>query len=118
MSDDKRTELGQFGPGNTTGPAHGKRGGAPLGNTNAARPKLWRRALERALIRVSGSDVDIDKGLDRIADMVVKLALEGDKDAWQEIGNRLDGKPVQAVVGGDDGEPPLVVRGVIQLVKP
>jgi hypothetical protein len=41
----------------------------------------------------------------------------GDKDSWQEIGNRLDGKPAQVIIGDDD-EPPITVRGVIELVRP
>jgi hypothetical protein len=35
-------------------------------------------------------------------------ALAGNKDAWKEIGERLDGKPAQAIVGHDGG--PLTVE--------
>lgn len=78
--------------------------GAQPGNKNAAKAKRWQKALERALARVGG---DVDKGLDSIADQVVRAAISGDPVAWKEIGDRLDGKPAQAITGADGG--PLVV---------
>lgn len=82
---------------------------APVGNKNAVKNRPWADSLKRALARMA--DGSIDKGLDKIADKVVAAALEGDKDAWQEIANRLDGKPIQAVAT-EDGSP-----FVIQLVR-
>lgn len=91
-------------------------GGAPLGNQNAKKAKLWENALKRALARASNAT--IDAGLDKIADTVVLQAMEGNKDAWQEIGQRLDGKVPQAIIGGDDDEPPVKLKGVVELVRP
>jgi hypothetical protein len=68
---------------------------APIGNQNAIKAKRWQKALERALARLGAGDVDM--GLNGIADRVVSLAQAGDKDAWKEIGDRLDGKPAQSV---------------------
>ena len=68
--------------------------GAPLGNLHAAKDRRWRKAIERALARSGG---DVDSGLNPIADQVVAAALKGDRDAWREIGDRLDGKPKQSV---------------------
>jgi hypothetical protein len=79
--------------------------GAQPGNQNAKKAKLWEQALKRALARASNAT--IDAGLDKIADTVVSQAMEGNKDAWQEIGQRLDGKVPQALIGGDDDDPPL-----------
>lgn len=67
--------------------------GAPIGNTNASKNRPWADALKRALARAANGK--LDHGLDRIADRVVSAAMEGEKEAWQEIANRLDGKPTQ-----------------------
>ncbi len=45
------------------------------------------------------------KKLAMLADKLVERALEGDITAMKEIGDRLDGKPAQAVeLGGKGGE--------------
>lgn len=42
--------------------------------------------------------------------------MEGEKEAWQEIANRLDGKPAQ-VITGEDG--PLIPASIsVTFVKP
>ncbi len=88
-------------------------GGQP-GNQNAAKAKRWQKALERALARSSKKDVDA--GLDSIADQVVAKAKEGDKEAWKEIGDRMDGKPAQSLTVAGDEDSPLVHK-VIREVK-
>lgn len=46
----------------------------------------------------------VDQGFDKIADIVVAQAVAGDKDAWKEIGDRIDGKPKQQTeISGPDG---------------
>jgi hypothetical protein len=75
---------------------------APLGNQNAVRAKRWQQAIQRALARASNKD--IDTGLDSAADKLVALALEGDKWALEELGDRIDGKPHQSVQVDGDGE--------------
>jgi hypothetical protein len=69
------------------------KGGAPIGNTNAKKAKRWEDALWKALKQYATDTVKAGEALDRIAFKVVECALDGDKDAWAEIGNRLDGKP-------------------------
>lgn len=54
--------------------------------------------------------VDKAQRLDRIADAVVAKAESGDVIAAKEIGDRLDGKPAQAITG--EGGGPLVVNVV------
>lgn len=67
----------------------------------------------RALARKSGS---VDAGLDAAADKLAIMAIDdGDKWALEEIGNRLDGKPAQAIVGDDD-LPPVRTVSRIELV--
>lgn len=76
--------------------------GAPLGNKNSAKKRLpWQQALKRSLTRYAsehGEDSpNYRRGLDKVADQVVRQAIEGNKDAWQEIANRIEGKPGQTV---------------------
>lgn len=90
------------------------RGGQP-GNQNAVRAKRWREAILRALARRSGS---VEAGLDAAADKLAILAIDdGDKWALEEIGNRLDGKPAQAIVGDDD-HAPVKMEGCLKFIKP
>lgn len=85
--------------------------GAPKGNKNAAKKRLpWSQALKRSLTRYAaqhGEDSpNYRRGLDKVADQVVQQAAEGNKDAWMELGNRLEGKPGQSVeISGPDGGP-------------
>jgi len=65
----------------------------------------WRKALERALARAVNGEVDY--GLDRVADAVVAAAIAGDKDAWREIGDRMDGKAGHLVTVGGEASAPL-----------
>ena len=79
---------------------------AQTGNQNARRGGDWRKALQRALDQYSGPKASAGTALARIAETVVDKALDGDRDAIQEIANRLDGKPVQATeLTGADGGP-------------
>lgn len=89
---------------------------APLGNHNGAKAKRWQKALERGLARFA--DGTVEDGLDKVADMVVKMAAAGEREAWKEIGDRLDGKASQPLEhSGPDGEPlPLAVN--VNLIKP
>lgn len=67
--------------------------------------KLWREALRRAVLkRVEG-----EQNLDRLARAVVAKAMDGDMQAAKEIGDRLDGKPAQALEHSGPEGGPLVV---------
>jgi hypothetical protein len=95
--------------------------GAPLGNQNGRKAKIWEQAIKRALARYSGSTVDA--GLDLLATRMVKAAIEhGDDTAAamiaEKIGDRLDGKPAQAIIGGEDGDNPVQVAAVVRFVEP
>jgi hypothetical protein len=82
--------------------------GAPLGNQNAANATAWRDALRYALANFQREPKDGVSGVSRgqalrkIAEQVVQQALSGNLAAIQEIGNRLDGKPAQPVLGQTD----------------
>lgn len=75
------------------------RGGQP-GNQNAKKNKPWAEALNRALLAEDG------KKLRDLAERLIERAKEGDVTALKEIGDRMDGKCVQALEHtGADGEP-------------
>lgn len=71
--------------------------GAPKGNKNGAKKRLpWSQALKRSLVRLAANNGEKSpnyrKGLDKVADQVIAAAADGNKDAWQEIANRIEGK--------------------------
>jgi hypothetical protein len=69
--------------------------GAPLGNSNFKGEKIWRDAVMRAVKR--SAEGDDKQHLERLADMLVAKALQGDISALKEIGDRIDGRPAQAI---------------------
>lgn len=82
-------------------------GGQP-GNRNGAKGKDWQDALRKAMIQYESKERGVEQGqaLYKIATKVVEQALDGDPVAWQEIGNRMDGKPAQSVqLSGDEDKP-------------
>jgi hypothetical protein len=91
-------------------------GGQP-GHKNANKSRPWADALRRALARKASGN--LEHGLDQLADKVVSQAIDdGNKEAWKEIGERLDGKPAQALIGGEADDPPIRLEGRIVLRKP
>lgn len=85
---------------------------APQGNQNARKAKDWEGALRRALAQYESAEANISKGqaLSKIAEQVVLKALAGNVDAINEIANRLDGKPAQAITGEGGGPIELDTR--------
>ena len=84
--------------------------GAQKGNKNAAHDKPWSAAVRRALLANDGQK------LRALAEKLVEKALEGDIPAIKEIGDRMEGKPAQAIVGADGG--PVTVEIVRFADKP
>ncbi len=72
------------------------------------RDKPFRDAL-RMEIADAGGDF---KRLRRIAVALLEKAESGDVQAIKEIGDRLDGKVAQAIIG-DDSEDPVSVRTIV-----
>lgn len=68
--------------------------GAPIGNRNAAKAKVWTAAIERALEKRGR---ERGAALDELAEKLLSLCENGDLQALKELGDRLEGKPTQAV---------------------
>jgi hypothetical protein len=86
--------------------------GAPLGNRNAAKAKVWHAAIMRALERRKPADQRI-QAIDELADKLLDLVAKGDLGALKEFGDRLDGKPPQAIVGGGENDPAIRIEQVV-----
>ena len=65
--------------------------------------KEWRDAIRLAVHRVrDGGDGQSRRALRLLAEKLVTKGLEGDVAALKEIGDRLDGKPTQAIEHGGE----------------
>lgn len=86
--------------------------GAPTGNQNAAKAKVWTAAIERALEKRGKNRAN---ALDDLAEKLLLRCDSGDITALKELGDRIDGKPAQAIVGVDGGN--LIVE-VVRFANP
>lgn len=86
--------------------------GAPLGNRNATKTKHWAAAIERALEKRGGGDRI--SALNELAEKLLMKCDEMDMSALKELGDRLDGKPAQEIIG--DPENPLTLIQRIELI--
>ena len=75
------------------------KGGAPTGNQNGKKGKLFYDALRVALVQ------EDRKKLRNITEKLVKSAEDGEPWAVKEIMDRVDGKPIQSteITGADGG---------------
>lgn len=92
--------------------------GAPIGNKNAAKAKVWHAAIMRALERRTAKREDGQLEIDALADKLLQHIDAGDLSALKEFGDRIDGKPAQSVTVAGDEDNPLQIEGRIKLVKP
>ncbi len=78
------------------------------GNADSGRKaeKPFRDALRIELAALKDDD---QKGLRAIARKLIALAESGDMQAIKELGDRTDGKPAQAIIGGDEDDAPINV---------
>jgi len=92
--------------------ANGKPG-APLGNTNGSKGRPWTHAINRALAKRSKTEQHEE--LIAIAEALLDKAKDGDMVAIKEIGDRLDGKPMQAIERTDTKTITLIERRIVQV---
>lgn len=90
--------------------------GAPVGNKNAIKSKIWTAAIERALEKRSKRDQI--EAIDELAEKFLERVEAGDMQAFKELGDRLEGKPAQAINVGGQEDNPLKITGGIELVRP
>lgn len=91
--------------------------GAPLGNTNGTKNRLWRQALDKRLKEYrKGSDSTAEHywALQEIADKLIELAIEGDMQAIKELGDRIDGKVAQIIAGDSDN--PIAIQEIQRVI--
>lgn len=82
---------------------------APLGNHNAAKGNRWSHAIDCALKK--RSQVDAHEALVELAEKLLAAAEKGDSWAIKELGDRIDGKPAQALtLQGDENKPITIVE--------
>jgi hypothetical protein len=75
------------------------KGGAPIGNQNGKKGKLFYNQLRKALVQEDSLK------LRKIADKLVGAAEKGEPWAIKEVIDRVDGRAVQATeISGVDGE--------------
>jgi hypothetical protein len=84
--------------------------GAPKGNQNATKAKQWTSAIERALEKRAKTNQTRAEVLDEMAEKFLKACDEGDLQSFKELGDRLEGKPAQAIVGADGGDFRMISR--------
>lgn len=84
------------------------RRGAPHGNNNAGKNKIWTLAIQKALLKRSKGDQMA--ALVGLAEKLLAKCAKGDMTALKELGDRLEGKVPQAIEGtGEDGSFTIVV---------
>lgn len=82
---------------------------APEGNDNSSvNNRLWANTIRRAIAQ---SDAD---RLRRIAEKLLSEAEEGKPWAMRELGDRIDGKAAQAIVGADGG--PVQIEAIKRVI--
>ena len=79
--------------------------GAPAGNQNAARAKVWTAAIERALDKRGPSRIE---ALDALAEKFLAAVESGDIAAFREFGDRIQGKSVQPLEHSQDPDNPIL----------
>lgn len=96
--------------------------GAPLGNHNATRGRRWRDAVEFAVAAWPKKPDCTDcsaliAGLRLAAHKFVgEMMTSKDISFFREFGDRLDGKPAQAIIGGDADDPPLRIERIERVI--
>jgi hypothetical protein len=72
--------------------------------------KEWAAALR---IAVNEAHEEGKTKLRALADKIVSEGLAGNVQALKEIGDRIDGKVPQALIGGDDDDNPITLKTII-----
>ncbi len=88
----------------------------PKGSKN--KPKIWQEALRKVLLEREGGRKGPRK-LELVARAMVRTALEGKAEVYRELGDRVDGKVPQALVGDSESDAIRVIARIERtIVKP
>ena len=90
-------------------------GGAPVGNKNATQGRPWRDAINRALAK--RDEREQGRALANLAEKLLAAAEIGDVSALRELGDRLEGKPAQAVQLVGDADNPVQAKMTVEFVS-
>lgn len=80
---------------------------AAKGNQYSAKERIWCQAINNALEK-RGKKLGRMGALEELAEKLLSQCDQGDMSALKELGDRMDGKPVQAIAGDKDS--PLTVQ--------
>jgi len=83
--------------------------GRPAGSQNKDKPVRDALRMEAALA-AEGKECTAPKGSLRHAARQLLIRAGEETAAFREVGDRLDGKPAQAIIGGEDGDDPIAMR--------
>ena len=91
---------------------------ATLAKPGPKTEKPWRHAIQRAVkefieVEVNGKPKKI-RALNALARKMVKKGLAGDVSALREIGDRLDGRPAQAIDVGVQVKITAIERQIVE----
>lgn len=75
--------------------------------------KIWSDAVRRAVLRRLENVEGKPQKIERLADKVVDMALDGDIAAVKEVADRLDGKPAQQQILTGDKDSPIELKVTI-----
>lgn len=89
----------------------------PAGSQNKDKPFRDALRMEAALAE-SGEETPAKPGSLRYIARQMLIRAANETAAAKEIGDRLDGKPAQAIVGGDEDDNPISLVTKIELVAP
>lgn len=87
----------------------------PLGAQNKDKPFRDAIRMEAALAE-QGQDTPANPGSLRYIARQLLIRASTETAAAREIGDRLDGKPAQAIIGGEEDDPALTVVHKIERV--
>jgi hypothetical protein len=73
----------------------------------AGRPPSEKTFANMLRIAIKEAHEDGKDKLRAVADALVTKAIAGDVGAIKEIGDRLDGKVPQGIIGGEEGDPAI-----------
>jgi hypothetical protein len=81
--------------------------GAPIGNKNAQKGRIWNDALRKAIAQDDG------RRLRASIEQLLNLASNGEPWAIKELADRLDGRPKQTNVLETTNEPELKTINIV-----